>query len=79
MKSGYTVRDLFTYGGFIAGIAIFMVSVQAWHVHHLLKLLCGVVVGMAGAWIGDKLYFQFRSRPRQEDSFNDDDQFGPRW
>lgn len=56
MSPGYTTRDLFTYGGFIAGISIFMVSTMMWDVHYLVRLICGVIVGAGCSWIGEKIY-----------------------
>lgn len=57
MKPGYTVRDLFSYGGFIAGAAVFMlVSRQLWEMHHLVRLICAVVAGFICGGIGDRIY-----------------------
>ena len=71
MSPNYTVRDLFTYGGFIAGIAVFMVSTPAWDVPHLIRLLCGAVVGLTVGTISgrihDKMNAHFSDRPPDDD------------
>lgn len=73
MGPGYTTRDLFTYGGFIAGIAVFMVGTNGvWDVHHFVRLIVGVIVGLAGAWVGDRIYTNFYAA-RKDDEWDRDD------
>jgi hypothetical protein len=80
MGSGFTTRDLFSYGGFIAGIAVFMVATAGvWDVHHLIRLAAGVVVGLICGWIGDRIYTNLIAAPPTEDPPRDDfedDRFG---
>jgi hypothetical protein len=90
MKPDYTVRDLFTYGGFICGAATFMVSTTGWHVAHGLRLICAVVVGLIVGFIAGMTYDRLKTpgsgdRPKfarkdePEPPVEGKDQFGPRW
>ena len=79
MGSGFTTRDLFSYGGFIAGIALFMVATVGWDVHHLIRLGAGVVVGLICGWVGERLYANLIAQPKHDDRDRhdvDDDRFG---
>ena len=60
MGNDYTPRDLAQYGGFIGGCSIFMLSTQAWEVHHLVRLLCAVVVGFLIGFVTTNAYDRFR-------------------
>lgn len=79
MGSGFTTRDLFSYGGFIAGIALFMVATAGvWNVHHLVRLIAGVVVGLVCGWIGERIYANLIAEPKhdaRERDERDDDRF----
>ena len=91
MKPDYTVRDLFSYGGFICGAATFMVSTTGWHVAHALRLICAVVVGLIVGFVATMTYDRFKTpgasdrRPRFVKKDEADvpkegkDEFGPRW
>jgi len=77
MSPDYTTRDLFGYGGFIGGIATFMVSTQAWDVHYLLRLFCGAVAGFALGGVMTQIYDRVNrhfSEPEPPD--DDEDPFG---
>jgi hypothetical protein len=89
MKPDYTVRDLFSYGGFICGIATFMMSTTGWQVHHFLRLGSGVVVGLIVGFIATATYDRLKSPPQPRDQFRgprhpeatpeERDEFGPKW
>jgi hypothetical protein len=91
MKPDYTVRDLFSYGGFICGAATFMVSTTGWQVAHMMRLLCAVVVGLVVGFVATMTYDRLKSprasndRPRfankEESNIPEEgkDEFGPRW
>ncbi len=91
MKPDYTVRDLFTYGGFICGAATFMVSTTGWHVAHMMRLLSAVIVGLIVGFIAGMTYDKLKTpgpsdrRPRfggkdePEAPVEGRDEFGPRF
>ena len=91
MKPDYTVRDLFSYGGFICGAATFMVSSTGWHVHHLLRVLCAVIVGLIVGFMTVTTYDKLKTsggsgrgsgsaRDGEDDApVEGRDEFGPRF
>ena len=79
MSPNYTVRDLFSYGGFIAGTAAFMLTTQAWDVARIIRVLCAAGVGLVMGWMAVSLYDRIIAPlDRPTDQFDDDnDEFGP--
>jgi hypothetical protein len=53
---GYTVRDLYYYSGLFAGIIIVYVGTQSTELHPILRLVLGLIAGVALGWIADRAY-----------------------
>lgn len=62
---GYTVRDLASYGGFIAGMSLTFLLLGAAGVQsYILKLVVGLVIGITLGYLGDRAY-----RKREEEKW----------
>jgi hypothetical protein len=53
---GYTVKDLFYYGGLFAGIILVSTTLQPWGIHPLFRLLLGLGLGVGLGWLLERIY-----------------------
>ena len=59
---GYTVDDLVFYGMMFLGIIVTYKSIEEFapDVHHIIRLIVGLIVGVGLGWVSLKLYHSGR-------------------
>ena len=63
----YTVADLVYWTGFIGACSVTVLALQLVDVHHLIRLACGVVAGVAAGAGATALYRASRRPPHDVD------------
>jgi hypothetical protein len=68
---GYTVKDLFYYGGLFGGIIIVYTTLDPWKIHPLMRLLLGLGVGVALGWLLERTYENMIASRRSPDDLDE--------
>ena len=54
---GYTTRDLAYYAGLFGGIMLVYLICQPYGVHPVVRLIVGLIVGVALGWMTERAFF----------------------
>jgi uncharacterized membrane protein YebE (DUF533 family) len=79
---GYTIADLYYYGGLFGGIIIVYLGTEGMEIHRFVRLIVGLIVGAGLGYVMERAYSNYRMnayRRQQEQPPEDDRTHFDRW